>query len=84
MTGNGISDRSEVPARDAPSPVCFDKDMGKVLWTDASPKKNILRSHGADRSLLTFRSLTVTYLEVGIFRCILLALFVHGGRFSYS
>lgn len=49
VTGNG-PDGSLVgiPAPEAPSLVCFDKDTGKVLWTDASPGKNILKSQSAD------------------------------------
>jgi outer membrane protein assembly factor BamB len=42
-TGNGVGeDHSTVPAPQAPSLVCLDKDTGKVLWSDNSPGKNIL------------------------------------------
>jgi outer membrane protein assembly factor BamB len=49
VTGNGTDLRStKIPASEAPSLVCFDKDTGKVLWTDASPGTNILRGQIAD------------------------------------
>ncbi len=44
-TSNGV-DQSHVklPAPEAPSFICLDKNSGEVLWTDASPGTNIL--HG--------------------------------------
>lgn len=44
ITGNGVdgASRKHVPAPDAPSLVCLDKDTGKVVWQDNSPGKNIL------------------------------------------
>jgi outer membrane protein assembly factor BamB len=42
-TGNGVGeDLATVPAPQAPSLVCLDKDTGKVLWSDNSPGANIL------------------------------------------
>lgn len=43
-TSNGVDEAGEVMAPDAPSLICMDRDTGKVLWTDNSPKGNIL--HG--------------------------------------
>ncbi|HEY7154951.1 MAG TPA: PQQ-binding-like beta-propeller repeat protein [Gemmataceae bacterium] len=44
-TGNGVAeDEKVVPAPKAPSLLCLDKNTGKVLWSDSSPGKNILRS----------------------------------------
>lgn len=44
-TSNGIDEAHEhLPAPDAPSFVCLDKNTGKVYWTDNSPGTNIL--HG--------------------------------------
>ncbi|MEM9827155.1 MAG: PQQ-binding-like beta-propeller repeat protein [Planctomycetota bacterium] len=44
-TANGVDDTEfNIPAPDAPSFVCMDKNTGKVLWTDNSPGQNIL--HG--------------------------------------
>jgi outer membrane protein assembly factor BamB len=44
-TSNGIDvDHSYIPAPEAPSFICIDKNTGKVHWTDNSPGKNIL--HG--------------------------------------
>ncbi len=44
-TGNGV-DESHItlPAYDAPSFICMNRDTGEVLWTDNSPGENIL--HG--------------------------------------
>ncbi|MDZ4848537.1 MAG: PQQ-binding-like beta-propeller repeat protein [Pirellulaceae bacterium] len=43
VTGNGTDEiKARIPAPDAPSLVCFDKNTGKVLWTDASPGANVL------------------------------------------
>jgi outer membrane protein assembly factor BamB len=45
VTGNGVDDsHKNIPAPQAPSVVCFDKDTGKALWQDASPGTNIMRS----------------------------------------
>lgn len=49
VTGNGPdAGHIKIPAPEAPSLVCFDKDTGKVLWQDASPGENILHSQVAD------------------------------------
>src|SRR5262249_30838261 len=43
-TGNGRNWEGEtLPAPEAPSLLCLDKNTGKVLWQDNSPGKNILR-----------------------------------------
>lgn len=45
VTGNGVDiSRTNIPAPDAPSLVCFHKETGKVLWSDNSPGKNILHT----------------------------------------
>src|SRR5262249_29905157 len=44
-TGNGVNpDSGELPAPDAPSLLCLNRDTGKVLWSDRSPGKNIMYS----------------------------------------
>ena len=44
-TSNGVDDgHINIPAPNAPSFMCLDKNTGKVLWTDNSPGTNIL--HG--------------------------------------
>jgi outer membrane protein assembly factor BamB len=41
-TGNGVPlYQKTVPAPDAPSLVCLDRQTGQVLWQDSSPGKNI-------------------------------------------
>jgi outer membrane protein assembly factor BamB len=48
VTGNGTDNTwVNIPAPDAPSLVCFDKNSGKVLWSDTSPGKNILDCQAA-------------------------------------
>jgi outer membrane protein assembly factor BamB len=45
ITGNGVTENHvQIPAPDAPSLVCLDKDTGEVLWTDNSPGNNILHT----------------------------------------
>jgi outer membrane protein assembly factor BamB len=44
-TSNGVDEAHiNLPAPDAPSFLCLDKNTGKVLWTDHSPGANVL--HG--------------------------------------
>jgi outer membrane protein assembly factor BamB len=44
-TGNGVDmDSNTVPAPQAPSLLCLDRDSGKVLWSDNSPGKDIIHS----------------------------------------
>ncbi len=44
-TSNGVDQgHINLPAEDAPSFLCLDRDTGEVLWTDNSPGKNVL--HG--------------------------------------
>ena len=43
ITGNGVDDTYQhVPAPQAPSLVCFEKETGRVVWQDNSPSANIL------------------------------------------
>lgn len=45
ITGNGVDEgHINIPAPNAPSFICLDKNEGKLLWTDRSPGLNIL--HG--------------------------------------
>ncbi len=45
ITGNGVDEgHINIPAPNAPSFICLDKNAGKLLWTDKSPGLNIL--HG--------------------------------------
>ncbi|MDX1969522.1 MAG: PQQ-binding-like beta-propeller repeat protein [Planctomycetaceae bacterium] len=44
-TGNGVDESHiNIPAPNAPSHLCLDKNTGKVLWTDSTPGINVL--HG--------------------------------------
>jgi outer membrane protein assembly factor BamB len=43
VTGNGVGESHVgIPAPEAPSLICMDKNSGRVLWSDASPGKDIL------------------------------------------
>ncbi len=45
-TGNGLEEGNQkVAAPDAPSLVCLRKDTGKVVWSDASPGKDMMPYH---------------------------------------
>jgi outer membrane protein assembly factor BamB len=47
-TGNAVDvDGATVPAPDAPSLVCLEKGTGKVVWSDASPGKDMMSDHFA-------------------------------------
>jgi hypothetical protein len=44
-TGNGVDEAHlKIPAPNAPSHICLEKDTGKVVWTDNAPGTNVL--HG--------------------------------------
>ncbi len=44
-TSNGVDEgHKDLPAEDAPSFVCMNRETGEVIWTDNSPGKNVL--HG--------------------------------------
>lgn len=45
LTGNGIDgDHKQIPAPNAPSFICLDRNSGDLLWADSTPGENIL--HG--------------------------------------
>ncbi len=48
ITANGVDEtHKNVPAPDAPSIVCFDKNTGRVVWSDNSPGSGILHGQWA-------------------------------------
>lgn len=50
-TSNGVDEsHQKLPAPDAPSFVAFDRDTGRVLWTDNSPGKKVLHAQWASPS----------------------------------
>ena len=52
ITGNGVDDtHKNIPAPRAPSVVCFEKNTGKVIWTDNSPAENILHGQWASPAI---------------------------------
>ncbi|MEI8018845.1 MAG: PQQ-binding-like beta-propeller repeat protein [Schlesneria sp.] len=55
ITGNGVDEgHINLPAPNAPSFICLDKNTGKLLWTDKSPGLNIL--HGQWSSPCVFEA----------------------------
>ncbi len=71
-TSNGLDESHiNLPAPNAPSFICMNKNTGKVLWTDASPATNIL--HGQWSS--------PTVAELG---GVMQALFAGGDGYLYS
>lgn len=55
VTGNGVDEgHINIPAPNAPSFICLDKNTGKLLWSDKSPGLNIL--HGQWSSPCVFEA----------------------------
>lgn len=53
-TSNGLDESHiNLPAPEAPSFICMDKNTGKVLWTDASPGLNILHGQWSSPTVAT-------------------------------
>ncbi|SMP51734.1 Outer membrane protein assembly factor BamB, contains PQQ-like beta-propeller repeat [Neorhodopirellula lusitana] len=51
-TSNGLDESHiNLPAPDAPSFICMDKNTGEVLWTDGSPGSNILHGQWSSPSI---------------------------------
>jgi len=54
-TGNGLDESHlNLPAPDAPSFICMNKNTGEVLWTDGAPAKNILHGQWSSPTVGTF------------------------------
>lgn len=71
-TGNGLDESHyNLPAPDAPSFLCMDKNTGEVLWTDRSPAKNILHGQWSSPT-------------VGVFDGVPQVLFAGGDGILYS
>ena len=71
-TSNGLDESHlNLPAPDAPSFICMNKNTGEVLWSDSSPGKNILHGQWSSPS-------------VGIFDGVPQALFAGGDGILYS
>lgn len=54
-TGNGLDESHlNLPAPDAPSFICMNKNTGEVLWTNGAPAKNILHGQWSSPTIGTF------------------------------
>jgi outer membrane protein assembly factor BamB len=55
-TGNGLDESHyNLPAPDAPSFICMNKNTGEVLWTNGAPAKNILHGQWSSPTVGTFK-----------------------------
>lgn len=71
-TSNGLDESHyNLPAPDAPSFICMNKNTGEVLWTDKSPGKNILHGQWSSPA-------------VGVFEGVPQVLFAGGDGILYS
>ena len=71
-TSNGLDESHyNLPAPDAPSFICMNKNTGEVLWTDRSPGKNILHGQWSSPA-------------IGVFNGVPQALFAGGDGILYS
>ncbi|TWT53357.1 outer membrane biogenesis protein BamB [Rubripirellula amarantea] len=71
-TSNGLDESHiNLPAPEAPSFICMDKNTGEVLWTDSSPGRNILHGQWSSPA-------------IGVFNDVPQALFAGGDGILYS
>jgi outer membrane protein assembly factor BamB len=66
ITGNGKENSTEqVPAPEAPSLVCLNRDTGKVVWKDNSPGKNIMLGQYASPLVAEINGKTQVIVPLG-------------------
>ncbi len=66
ITGNGVDDtHKNIPAPRAPSIACFQKNTGKVIWTDNSPRENILHGNWASPAIAAANGRTLVIAPLG-------------------
>lgn len=65
-TSNGVDESHiNLPAVDAPSFIALDKRTGKILWTDASPGKNILHGQWSSPAVGVFDGVAQVIFPAG-------------------
>jgi outer membrane protein assembly factor BamB len=66
ITGNGVDDtHKNVVSPDAPGIVCFDKNTGKVVWTDNSPGKFVLHGQWASVAIVELNGRAMVLAPLG-------------------
>ena len=66
ITANGVDDtHKHVVAPLAPSIVCFNKNTGKVVWTDNHPGPNVLHGQWASVSIVEVKSRPLVIASLG-------------------
>ena len=66
ITANGVDDtHTHVVAPLAPSIVCFDKNTGKVIWTDNTPGANVLHGQWSSPAIVTVKGKPLVIAPLG-------------------
>ncbi|HWE03953.1 MAG TPA: PQQ-binding-like beta-propeller repeat protein [Tepidisphaeraceae bacterium] len=66
ITANGVDDtHKHVVAPDAPAIVCFDKNTGKVVWTDNTPGANVLHGQWASVAIVEINGRPIVIAPLG-------------------
>lgn len=66
ITGNGVDDTHKyVVAPNAPGIVCFNKNTGKVVWTDNSPGVNVLHGQWSSVAIVEVNGLPMVIAPLG-------------------
>ena len=66
ITANGVDDtHKHVVAPLAPSIVCFNKNTGKVIWTDNTPGPNVLHGQWASPAIVTVKGIPLVIAPLG-------------------
>jgi outer membrane protein assembly factor BamB len=66
ITANGVDDtHKHVVAPLAPAIVCFDKNTGKVVWTDNSPGGNVLHGQWASPAIVEVKGRALVIAPLG-------------------
>jgi outer membrane protein assembly factor BamB len=66
ITANGVDDtHKHVVAPAAPAIVCFDKNTGKVIWTDNSPGGNVLHGQWASPAIVEVKGRPLVIAPLG-------------------
>ena len=53
LTGNGVDEaHTNIPAPNAPSFICLDRNTGKLLWQDNSPGANVLHGQWSSPTII--------------------------------
>jgi outer membrane protein assembly factor BamB len=66
ITGNGVDDtHKHVVSPEAPAIVCFNKNTGKVVWTDNSPGANVLHGQWSSVAIVEINGNPIVIAPLG-------------------